>query len=81
MARAGALGTAPSAWTRTEEIEQLGQVMPHRFTMRGDHPPQLLGQNTGPTAAEALLAGAGLVDHGAVRRVSWRKRMQKRDET
>lgn len=44
---------------RTEEIEQLGQVMPRHFTLRGDHPPELLGQNSGPTAVEALLAALG----------------------
>lgn len=44
---------------RTEEIEQMGQVMPRRFTLRGDHPPQLLGHNTGPTAVETLLAALG----------------------
>lgn len=44
---------------RTEEIEQLGQVMERRFTMRGDHPPELLGHNTGPTAIETLLAALG----------------------
>ena len=44
---------------RTHEIEQLGQVMDRRFTMRGDHPPELLGNNTGPTAVETLLAALG----------------------
>lgn len=44
---------------RTGEIEQLGQVMERRFTMRGDHPPELLGNNTGPTAIETLLAALG----------------------
>jgi uncharacterized OsmC-like protein len=44
---------------RTREIEQLGQVMERRFTLRGDHPPQLLGHNTGPTAVETLLAALG----------------------
>ena len=44
---------------RTREIEQLGQVTERRFTLRGDHPPQLLGQNTGPTALETLLAALG----------------------
>jgi len=43
----------------TREIEQLGQAMPRRFTMRGDHPPELLGNNTGPTAIETLLAALG----------------------
>lgn len=41
------------------EIEQLGQIMPRKFTLRGDHPPELLGQNTGPTAVETLLAALG----------------------
>ena len=44
---------------RTDEIEQLGQVMKRKFTLRGDHPPELLGQNTGPTAVETLLAALG----------------------
>lgn len=44
---------------RTEEIEQLGQVMRRKFTLRGDHPPELLGHNTGPTAVEALLTALG----------------------
>lgn len=44
---------------RTDGIEQLGQVMPRKFTLRGDHPPELLGHNTGPTAVETLLAGLG----------------------
>lgn len=44
---------------RAEGIEQLGQVMPRHFTMRGDHPPELLGQNTGPTAVETLLGALG----------------------
>lgn len=44
---------------RTREIEQLGQVVERRFTMRGDHPPELLGHNTGPTAIETLLAALG----------------------
>lgn len=44
---------------RTREIEQLGQVMERRFTLRGDHPPELLGNNTGPTAIETLLAALG----------------------
>jgi uncharacterized OsmC-like protein len=41
------------------EIEQLGQSMKRHFTLRGDHPPELLGQNTGPTAIETLLAALG----------------------
>ena len=44
---------------RTDEIEQLGEVMRRTFTLRGDHPPELLGQDTGPTAVEALLAALG----------------------
>lgn len=44
---------------RTREIEQLGEVIARRFTLRGDHPPQLLGANTGPTAVETLLAALG----------------------
>jgi uncharacterized OsmC-like protein len=44
---------------RAEEIEQLGEVIPRRFSLRGDHPPELLGDNTGPTAVETLLAALG----------------------
>lgn len=44
---------------RTESIEQLGESIPRHFTMRGDHPPQLLGDNTGPTAVESLLGALG----------------------
>jgi uncharacterized OsmC-like protein len=44
---------------RSEEIEQLGEVIPRHFTLRGDHPPELLGENTGPTAVETLLAALG----------------------
>lgn len=43
----------------TESIEQLGARLPRRFTLRGDHPPELLGANTGPTAVEVLLAALG----------------------
>ena len=43
----------------TREIEQLGEVLERRFTLRGDHPTELLGQNTGPTAVELLLAALG----------------------
>lgn len=43
----------------TREIEQLGEAMPRRFTLRGDHPPELLGENTGPTAVETILAALG----------------------
>jgi uncharacterized OsmC-like protein len=41
---------------RTCEIEQLGEVMEHRFTLGGGHPPELLGHNIGPPAIETLLA-------------------------
>lgn len=44
---------------QVREIEQLGQPMARRFTLRGDHPPELLGQNTGPTAIETLLGALG----------------------
>ena len=44
---------------QTDEIRQLDQRMVRRFTLRGDHPPQLLGENTGPTAVETLLAALG----------------------
>lgn len=43
----------------TQGIEQMGETMPRRFTLRGDHPPALLGENTGPTAIETLLAALG----------------------
>jgi len=43
----------------TVGIDQMGETMRRRFTMRGDHPPELLGQNTGPTAIETLLAALG----------------------
>lgn len=43
----------------TTAIEQAGQVLQRKFTLRGDHPPQLLGENTGPTAVETLLAALG----------------------
>lgn len=44
---------------RTGEIEQLGTRIRRRFTMAGDHPPELLGENTGPTAVETLLGALG----------------------
>ena len=44
---------------RPEEIERLGEIVERRFTLRGDHPPELLGENTGPTAVETLLAALG----------------------
>lgn len=44
---------------QTNEIEQLGEVMERHFTLRGDHPPQLLGENTGTTAIETALAALG----------------------
>lgn len=44
---------------RTDEIEQLGEAVPRHFTLRGDHPPELLGQNTGATAIELLLGALG----------------------
>jgi uncharacterized OsmC-like protein len=44
---------------RTREIEQLGEVIPRHFTLRGDHPPELLGSNTGATAIETVLAALG----------------------
>ena len=43
----------------TREIEQLGEVMDRHFTLRSDHPPELLGKNTGPTAIETVLASVG----------------------
>jgi uncharacterized OsmC-like protein len=44
---------------RTRDITQLDQVIPRHFTMRGDHPAELLGDNTGPTAVETLLGALG----------------------
>lgn len=44
---------------RTDEIEQLGEVIERHFTLRGDHPPELLGGNTGATAIETVLAALG----------------------
>lgn len=44
---------------RIDSIGQLGEELPRHFTMRGDHPPELLGENTGPTAIETLLAALG----------------------
>lgn len=44
---------------RTRDIEQLGVVMDRHFTLRGDHPPELLGNNTGATAIETVLAALG----------------------
>ena len=44
---------------RTREVEQLGQGLELHFTLRGDHPPELLGHNTGPTAIETCLAALG----------------------
>lgn len=44
---------------RTDTIEQLGERMPRAFTVRSDHPPALLGQNTGPTAIEIVVAALG----------------------
>jgi uncharacterized OsmC-like protein len=44
---------------RTERMIQLDQAITRPFTLRGDHPPELLGQNTGPTAVEVLMAALG----------------------
>jgi uncharacterized OsmC-like protein len=44
---------------RVRRIEQLGEAMERHFTLRGDHPPELLGNNTGPTAIEAYMAALG----------------------
>lgn len=40
-------------------IDQLGESMARHFTLRGDHPPELLGNNTGPTAIETYMAALG----------------------
>lgn len=50
-------GTAGDGFT--EEMEQAGAITPRHFRSRGDHPPALLGADTGPTAGEALLAALG----------------------
>ena len=42
--------------TRLETIEQLGQQIPRRFTLPGDHPPELLGHDYGPSSVETLMA-------------------------
>ena len=42
--------------TRLETIEQLGQHIPRRFTLPGDHPPELLGHDYGPSSVETLMA-------------------------
>jgi uncharacterized OsmC-like protein len=42
-----------------EDIEQAGNVIRRTFTVRSDHPPELLGHDTGPTAVEILLCGLG----------------------
>lgn len=44
---------------RPTEIHQSEVAMRRRFTLRSDHPPELLGENTGPTAVELLLSGLG----------------------
>ena len=59
---------------RTGTIEQLGERMPRRFTLRGDHPPERLDQNTGPTAVEALLAALGACVAGTLSRARDRTR-------
>jgi uncharacterized OsmC-like protein len=44
---------------RTRSIGQDGGTMERHFTLRGDHPPELLGHNTGPAAIETVLAALG----------------------
>lgn len=44
---------------RTDSIEQLGERMDRAFTVRSDHPVELLGTNTGPTAIEIVVAALG----------------------
>ena len=44
---------------RTDAIEQMGEQMHRAFTVRSDHPPALLGENTGPTAIELAVAALG----------------------
>ncbi len=53
---------------RTQGIGQMGAVMERHFTLRGDHPPELLGRNTGPTAIETQLAALGACRRGPTRR-------------
>lgn len=43
----------------TRSIEQAGHQLQRHFTLRGDHPPELLGENTGPTAIETVIAALG----------------------
>ena len=44
---------------QTRQIEQLGETMERHFTLRGDRPQELLGNNTGATAIETALAALG----------------------
>jgi putative redox protein len=45
--------------TQLETIEQLGQPIQRRFTLPGDHPPELLGHDYGPSSVETLMAALG----------------------
>jgi uncharacterized OsmC-like protein len=45
--------------TQLETIEQLGQPIQRRFTLPGDHPPELLGHDHGPSSVETLMAALG----------------------
>lgn len=44
---------------RLEAIDQLGQSIQRSFTLPGDHPPELLGHDHGPSAVETLMAALG----------------------
>jgi len=43
----------------TDEIGMIDRKLSRKFTLRGDHPQELLGMNTGPTAVETLFAALG----------------------
>ena len=52
---------------RTREIEQLGEVMDRHFTLRSDHPPELLGHNTGHNGRRDGAGGPRCMHDRAVR--------------
>jgi len=61
---------------RTVEMQQGGERVARSFSFHGDHPPALLGEDTGPTAGEVLLAALGAcvagtyAAHAAVRGIT-----------
>lgn len=44
---------------RTRQIARLDENLARSFAIRSDHPPELLGHDSGPTAVEILLCGLG----------------------